>query len=452
MKKTISILLILLTHTLYAKDNQLELNFVLFGEVNMQNCYEQERVLFQSQIIYKSIDDYSQKRPYIENVKQNFKVYLKELVQKQYPQYYLKNCIPDVSKWLFFEESSIDNPGKLRQIIFNNYSDVKIIQTDFNFTPEPKKAKPEIDPQQSIINAYYKQALKMYKNQDYPKSISTLKKAKAILDGQVNLDIMLLEAKARFANDKNINQSKKLLQNFIKQAAKANDQRVDEAAELIVEIEISEKFHKTGYRKLIESELKSGKDIILNKDYFREDGSLLKTTQINKSWGNKLFKEVDYSSLKGKIVIDYNRDQTIKTVKYYLNNKLYLVVADLESTINHFRKNKLAQHVKLNDNKTVNCTIYKSYESKNDNFVLTKLNNAEVLETYSPNIDKIQRHEDIKMLGMIKKAKVVNEKEDYNIYIFNEYGMPTKKLYYNKRDKLKDEYRFNMASSTWKEL
>jgi len=458
MKHLLSTLCILFVFNSYAQE--LQLNYVFFGEVYTKDCKEQEEqevVLFMSPVLTYNIKNFTARHDYLEHVKEEYKVYLDKLVGENFPEYDQKECVPIVDNWKFFEEWDIQDSIAFKKHIADKYKDLKTFAIDFS--PKLKKnavvieEKIEvIDPNQVLVDAYYSEAVNVFETKNYAKTTSILDKAKGLLDGETTLDIILLEAKVRYAIDKNVNEAKKLLQNFVNEAAKINDNRLREAAGLLVKIETSDYFYSTGYRKSYESEININNIEILNRDYISQDGTIYKTEQYNKNWDSKLYKEIDYTSPKGKRVINYNQDETVEKIEYF-NNKDVIEFAYYKTTNQavYFSAGKAAQSLEYYADYS-KFTAYKSFESLENNIPYFNILRCNILETYPASFDLIEGEKEIKNLGVVKKLKLNLEKEDFVIYNFDEDGSPIDKTYFKKANKPKDTFEFNKSSNSWVEL
>lgn len=451
MKIIVRILIVLSFFRGFAQEEKLELYFVLFGEVDMQMCDEPQRVLFQSPMITHQIDNYAERNEYIKEVKQSYKIYVQELVDIEFPQYYLKDCIPEVSKWAFFEEWNMTDSVKFKETIASNYENIKTVDTDFIYYPEKQPAKEVIDPKATLTKAFYDEALKTFNAKDYSKTIDILDKAKENLDGKINLDIIFLEAKARFKNDKNINTSKSLFKTFVNEGAKNNDERIQEAAQKVVQIETSDEFYDNGYRKVVETDLNIGKDVVLNKDFLNQDGSILSSRQYKMSWGNSIYKEIDFTSPKGKRILYFDRNKNVEKEVYYHGDKINTIIYVNQNQIDYCHNGKNTQWVNYKG-KSIDLKIYKEYNTQNDNEVYLKLSNCEIIETYPVAFDRISSQNTFEDIGMVKKLKVSYEKDDFDIYTFGENGLPLEKIYFKRPGKIKDTYKFNFETHEWDEI
>jgi len=88
MKHLLSTLCILFVFNSYAQE--LQLNYVFFGEVYTKDCKEQEEqevVLFMSPVLTYNIKNFTARHDYLEHVKEEYKVYLDKLVGENFPEY-----------------------------------------------------------------------------------------------------------------------------------------------------------------------------------------------------------------------------------------------------------------------------------------------------------------------------------------------------------------------------
>ena len=469
MKYIFFILLLFSIYNSPAQSSLENLNFVLFSEVKNDNCDDNPKVFFRSPIMTKQIKDYNDGNAFMNEAEQSFKIFLDELVNKQYPQYYLKKCIPEVSDWRFFDEWNITSSTKLLNIISKKYDDVKVIETDFdlknfkaNLSIESNtdtlqirniNQRKTLDPKTVILDAFYDQAQKSYDEKNYKKTVDILNKAKQNLEGKTNADFMILEAKARFNSDVNVTLAKDLLRDFINEASKTNDERITEAAQLLVQIETSDDFYDNGVKKVVETELIIDNEEILNKDFLNKDAAILKTQQFKKSWNNKLYKEINFESKVGKRIFYYSSTNTLEKVEYFVDDRLNVTIFKNLSPVNYYDNNEdLIQNLNYKNENNVDLQVFNNYKLDENDNILLNIENCEILEIYPISFDKVQVHSEINNLGMVKKVKLTYDKEDFDIISFNTEGIPTEKLYYKKEGKLKDKFRFNMNSYTWDEL
>lgn len=99
-----------------------------------------------------------------------------------------------------------------------------------------------------LARSFYKKAQEEYAKEDYAACLSLLEKAKQELDNATTVDIIYLEGKTRYFNDMNVEKSRELLKEFLEQANSA-DTRIQEVADLLVDIELGKDFYASGIRK-----------------------------------------------------------------------------------------------------------------------------------------------------------------------------------------------------------
>jgi hypothetical protein len=203
---------------------------------------------------------------------------------------------------------------------------------------------------------------------------------------------------------------------------------------------------------VIETYLNIENDEILSVENFNPDGSKNITQQFNKSWDSKLFKEIDYASPKGKRILHYNQDETIQKIEYYNaidSIQLAYIVPDDKAI--YYHDGNAVQNIQYKDNQ-VKFSVYKSFDSLDDNTVYFNILRCTIIETYPISFDLRTEDEELKNVGIVKKLKLDLERENFVIYTFNADGSPIQKTYFKKENKPKERFEYNTKKSAWVEL
>lgn len=109
----------------------------------------------------------------------------------------------------------------------------------------------------AMAKAYFEKAKKIYRNNERGSSthmtelvpaLKAIENCKEQIGGETNPDIKYLEAQIRYYTDLNINKTKQLLNEFINEAFE-DDDRIEDAAKLLIEIEQDENLYANGFKK-----------------------------------------------------------------------------------------------------------------------------------------------------------------------------------------------------------
>ncbi len=309
----------------------------------------------------------------------------------------------------------------------------------------------------TMAKAFYKKAQKEYENQKYYQALELIDKAKEKLNGETNLELVYLEGMSRYQYDKNVDMAKSLLNRFIEEADQ-DDSRVDEIAQLLVEIETSYDFYENGFRKKLEY-------IGVNENkyvhHYDKDGVQIKMVCYSSAKDYKLSFIHYGKSLKEVVRREYyDENEKIESVDYYENNTRRLKIWGNGEHIHLYdEKGKFIQRYGLKEFNLVDGIFYsfKSFESW-ENYIAYFLtskydSSANILDIHNNlSIELIDKHKNI-ISGIVKKLKVDNNKYDKEHYIYNFDidGVPTSKEFY-KRGKLKKSYTFNKYDNSWSEI
>jgi hypothetical protein len=451
--KRIVFLLIVLFH-LNTNAQQIDLNFVLIAEVNTTECDKVENAFFITQVLNTKVDNLMERHKVFEFIKSNYMDFVDDIVKNQYPEYSLPECSSDVSNWRFFEEWNI-SPENFKEYVDQKYSLGRIIEVEFTLqtaanTIYVEEKKEEIDPNQALIDAFYSQALSEFEAKNFRKTLIVLEKAKELVaPDKVNLNLMLLEAKTKSVVDKNVNETKDLLNQFVKEAAKQNFEKLSEGANLLVALETSDLYYQTGFKKEFTNIIETADDVLTCKETLDKNGNVVFSSQLSENWNNTLFKEIDNSIANEQKIVNYTKSNVVESVEYYKNAKLLIVVYPSKRKVDYYDNGSLAQSViySQDDEDTVDITVFN--KSGKTAFIIDKV---KLIDKFPVDLSRDLKFEALNNFGKVKQIKESLEKEEFNIYDFSLSGMPVEKLYYKKGGKLKDKFEFDNGTSTWIEV
>jgi len=426
---------------------QKHFNFVIVAEVGTTECSVKENVFFTTSVIKTTFNNPIDRHEFLEEVHADYIVFLEELVKNKYPEYN-KDCILVIERWKFYDEWAFVNIERLKEHVNRKYQFGKIIATKYNWTPNPPIAvieKKEIDPNLALIDAYFTQAEKEYNTKNFKKSLSVLDKAKGLLAGKKNLNIMLLEAKSKMIIDKNINETKTLLNEFVKEAAKQNDKRLNEGANLLVSLETSNDYYDTGFKKEYQYTTNTDTDVLTCVDKLDKNGKVLFSKQLSSIWNDSIFKEIDNSINNEQKIVYYTQNGSIKKREYYRDGLPKLFTYTKQNRADYYNQGNLVQSVVYNGDKS-NITVFNSSGK-----TIFTISDVSILNKTPLNLNSA---EEIKSsnLGIVLEVKEILDIKAFNTYTFYSSGMPKEKYYYKKEGKLKDTYAFNSSSLTWNEV
>ncbi|GAB1308536.1 hypothetical protein KH5_12190 [Urechidicola sp. KH5] len=335
-----------------------------------------------------------------------------------------------------------------------------------------------------MAKAFYEKAQLEYENKNYDEAIKLLIKTKENLNGDTNPDIIFLEAKARFLNDININNSKALFEQFLNEADDS-DSRIKEVSRILVDIETSNNYYTNGNRKTLE--LEDGK--IFKIKYFNENGTKRLSEWYNGSeiqlrmyydYVNGAHEIIAQLDLRGEIPVCYTKNGLVEKVYYYakkpnrfnkvnhtflsaeehvqFNKTVELYFPDEQATVILFKYNgKTIQEIRyekveassyvknMKDYYALNIKVFKSFTNSEINEVICKAYESSEYNNIKIN-DYVTYHDN----GMIK-TMIDQIGNDYTKFIMNENGLPTRKEVY-KKGNLKEVSKFNQSTSSWERL
>lgn len=423
---------------------QKDFNFVIVAEVGTSECDTKESVFFITPIIKTKFENPVDRHEFLDDVHEDYIVFLEDLIKNQYPEY-MQECILMINRWKFYDEWAFVNIERLNEHVNRKYQFGKIITTNYNWRPNPiitVVEKKEIDPNQALIDAYFLQAEKEYNTKDFNKSLSILDKAKVLLADKMNLNVMLLEAKSKIIVDKNINETKTLLNEFVKEAAKQNDKRLNEGANLLVSLETSDDYYDTGFKKEYRYTTNTDTDVLTCVDKLDKNGKVLFSKQLSSNWNDSIFKEIDNSINNEQKIVYYNQDGSIKKREYYIDGLPKLITYTKQNRADYYNQGNLVQSVVYNGDKS-NITVF-----NNNGETIFKISDVSILNKASINLNSA---DEIKSsnLGIVLEVKEILDIKAFNTYTFYSSGMPKEKYNYKKEGKLKDKYAFNTSSIAW---
>lgn len=437
---------LLLFSSLSTYAQQIEFNFVMIAEAGTSECDLKDNVFFVSPVLKTTLTNLIDRHDILEGAKEDYLAYLDTYIYNEYPEYMTKECILELKQWPVFEEWALVNTERLKEHIGRKYSTGKIINTNFalqsNETVVIEKKVKEVDPNQALIDAYYLQAEKEFNAKHYEKSLSILDKAKGLLGDKKDLSVMLLEAQSKIMVDKNINDTKSLLNEFVKEAAKQNDKRLNEGANLLVSLETSDAYYDTGFKKEFEYTLEQDNDVVTCQDKLDKNGNVLFSKQLSGNWNDAIIKEIDNRVSNEQKVINYNQKGSVKSREYYVDGLPVLITYNKQNRADYYYQGNLSQSVVYNDDR-VNISVFNK-EGKD----IFGISDVSVLNKTSLKLTNTIDSGAMK-LGLITEIKELLDKGEYNTYNFDGKGFPEEKLYHKKEGKVKDTYKFDKATSSW---
>ncbi|GAB1309669.1 hypothetical protein KH5_23520 [Urechidicola sp. KH5] len=195
-----------------------------------------------------------------------------------------------------------------------------------------------------MAKAFYKKAQMAYENEDYEEAIDLITETKNNLNGNTNADIIYLEAKARYKNDRNINKAKRLFESFLDEAD-TDDGRIQEVANILVDIKTSDNFYDNGLRKMITGTFDDGRKYkkYLTECYVSTNTCKIVTEESEKYLGsiqhcvggNLVFREnikdgkinyqtfYKYHSLNGNLILSKYYENYLYEITYYPTDEEY---------------------------------------------------------------------------------------------------------------------------------
>lgn len=448
MRKIVFLIVFLCSINLYSQS--IDLNFVMIAEVGSTDCSDKENTFFITKVLNSGINNIMDRHKVLESVRENYMDVLAGIINADYPEYSNSNCISDLYDWKFFEEWSTTSEG-FKEYIDQKYSIGKIIEVDFILKTESntiiiEEKKKEIDPNQALIDAYYTQALAEYQAKNFTKTTVVLDKVKGLIGDKVNLDVMLLEAKTKSEIDKNINEAKDILNQFVKEAAKQNDEKLSDGANFLVSLETSDLYHESGYKKEFKSVVKTDSDVLTIVDKLDENGDVVFSKQLSKNWNDAVIKEVDNSISGEQKITNYNRYNTVESEEYYLNGSPVLVVFAKQKKVEYYHEGKRVQMVIYNKDK-VNVSVFNA-----NGDLIYNIENIKITDTKPLNLSRTLSLEFVKQPGKVLEIKEDLEKEEFNMILFDSDGLPQKKSNYKREGKVRETFKFDLSSSSWTEL
>jgi hypothetical protein len=270
-----------------------------------------------------------------------------------------------------------------------------------------------------MAKAFYKKALQAYEDDNYEEALKLIEKTKENLNGNTNPDIIFIEAKARFENDLNINKAKDIFNQFLKESSD-NDERRKEVSNILVDIETSDKYHKTGFIKLKKLKVNDNQ---YNNIYYRKDGIISK---VNSFFNDKLFGVTHYNKQGERIQyyeIYYSKDKRLHKSRLK-NNYVSIIISYKEL------------------NSEGNQDTY--FTSKADYFI------PEYEHSYKNYIQVLEYYGN-KKNGLIKTIRIPESKRGWrrqNHYTFDSDGIPIRKERIV-RGEIESTYTFNKETKKW---
>lgn len=311
-----------------------------------------------------------------------------------------------------------------------------------------------------LAKAFYTKAETAYKANNYEEALQLLEKCKEQLNGETNPEIMYLEAKTRYVIDKNINETKRLMNSFIKDAYE-DDERIPEIAGILSDIELSSNFYSNGQKKILlnDSEglkihyLENGQKLVeINAKsntelHYNTEGNVYR--KITEKPSDRTKQIIEYTN-SGEFsrIINYDRDVPISAL-YYIDGKLRKTIIETESArtlVSIFNEiEDLIQRYEYRGNKLYEFESFgEAVKHK------TRYNSATILEfnTSSLPVNLIDEHKELNS-NFITSFKIDYWQERYKylpddeIYYFDEYGIPVKNETYSRGGRLKKTYFFD---------
>ncbi len=448
MKKILLLIVFLFNINFYAQT--IDLNFVMIAEVGTVDCSEKENTFFITKVLKSGIGNIIERHKVLDSVRQNYMDVLTGIVSSDYPEYLNSDCISEVLDWRFFEEWSTTSEG-FKEYIDQKYSVGKIIEVDFILNTESntiiiEEKKKEIDPNQALIDAYYSQALTEYQAKNFSKTVVVLDKVKGLIGDKINLDVMLLEAKTKSEIDKNINEAKDILNQFVKEAAKQNDEKLSEGANFLVSLETSDLYHESGYKKEFKSVVETDSDVLTIVDKLDKNGAVVFSKHLSQKWSGAVIKEIDNSISGEQKITNYNRYSSIESEEYYLNGLPMLVVFSKQKKVDYYNEGKLVQTVIYNNDK-VNISVFNA-----NGEMIYNIENIAITDTQPLSLSTSLDLKFVQQPGKVLEIKENLEKEEFNMILFDSNGMPQKKSNYKREGKVREAFKFDLSSKSWTEL
>lgn len=286
----------------------------------------------------------------------------------------------------------------------------------------------------NLAKSYFFKAKEELEEKRYKKALEYIQKSKEYA-GNTNPDIMYVELKSRYAFDKNINKTKELCNQFIKEAFE-DDERTEEVSNLLIDILESDNYYKSGFKKSFEYPPNNGVRIII---YYNEKG--VKTKMLNwykneyiyiYTYFNKTGKDRVAMHLKKEGFSVFIQD----TITKYKSNQHYLIRKENFSTISN-----------------ISSFVNRTYPDMNDE-VYFKRNDIGKIKSFHPFNEQTVRNIEIDLpkirFGIIKELEYENYNGSKDYYTFNEEGIPLSwKVYRN--DKIQKTYSYDIKSKDWNE-
>lgn len=336
----------------------------------------------------------------------------------------------------------------------------------------------------TMAKAFYKKAQKEYENKNYREVISLLAKTVENLNGEKNPDIIYLEAKSRYSYDLNINKTKALFNQFLKEADQ-NDDRINDASGILVEIETSDNYYDNGqikvFRGLTSSKRPYSKHY--SQCYSDSNSYTLVYEETEKKYeyreyvigGIKMFGELLSNN---EVIGQYLYKDNSTNMNLIMTRFCYIKDGDnsdtvmLELPVGGGRNCQDSKSYVAFNIPSINSG-YTYYDDEGENKIqeydgvkkslLVYSNNNIILEIDNVVTEYTQHYpfpqdilgaEKYFSKGRIKEIKAnryaFNDKE-YYIYYFSEAGLPIKKEYYV-RNKIKAVNKFDSINKTWSNL
>ncbi|GAB1309670.1 hypothetical protein KH5_23530 [Urechidicola sp. KH5] len=326
-----------------------------------------------------------------------------------------------------------------------------------------------------MAKAFYQKAQMAYENENYKEAIDLITETKNNLNGNTNADIIYLEAKARYKSDKNITKAKSLFESFLNESDD-DDGRIQEVADILVDIKTSDNFYNNGNIKSKEYVNENGQRIY---DSYDASGNRLTSKIYNSKGETNVSQIISYTNLNDKEKIDnvkfYNTNNDVYKVMYYHDGAKYIELEDLATAKNgkYNIENPWAW-----ENTPYYITIYNSngdpvqgytpaivrsdYYRPNGLFIRSAYNSNDYV-LYEPKNPLIYSYHDSPEInsatkehkywfGMVKELGYWDESlNTWIVMYFNSEGIPEKKEHYKNvyMKKLRSTWEYNVSQDQW---
>ncbi len=321
-----------------------------------------------------------------------------------------------------------------------------------------------------LAKAFLKKAQKAYDEGHWKDAMTHIEKTKEYIDG-TNPDIVYLEAKTRIWHDSNINKSKELFLQFLNEADAENDTRIEEVADIIADLETSNKYYSNGNNNLKTYKNQKGHYV---SEFYNFEGQLIRKVLSAIDDIDQLRIEKYYN--KGNLYLknNYTESKKLYSQTFYQNNGKPLMqktfeegksndiewIAEETKTVNNTKivtkpkspivknkpkfvwmynsKGKSAQYWGYNENGIVDkFYTFKFFNSWEDYATHEKLE-----AKYYP-MEIIQEFDN----GMVKELRYWSDqyKGESQVYFFSEEGIPLEKKFF-RRWKYKSTMWYNIKT------